>query len=139
MGCIFLLIASVIKVHNHKYFNLKTMKTFKSLFTLTFLSLLSFSLIADTSTVKLEKAVEHQIEDYVATLNPADFDQAATIYTNLLVKDADGFIHTVDFMIADEGEIIVLSDKLEIEYHRMENYKADFVEVFEVGLLEIEG
>jgi len=111
------------------------MKLFKtSLLTLTFLSIISLSAFADTTSVSTTTLIS-KIEQYVSTIDQ-DTAQDATLYSHFLVKE-DGFIYSVDFILTASGDIIVLSKDDEIEYYRVDEFNADHIQKYPVAVADI--
>ena len=113
---------------------MKSLKT--TILSLSFLFSLSFSAIADTSSVAIEDFMMTEIEDYLSTQKINNQKSTATVYSDFLVKDADGFIYTIDFLITNDCELIVLSAELEEEYYRINHYNITQLKTLEVSIAE---
>ena len=112
------------------------MKTFKSsLLTLAFLSIISLSAFADTTSVDESATLINKIENYISTIDQNQ-NTGATLYTHFLVKE-NGFIYSVDFMLTETGEIIVLSKEDEEEFYSMDSFSADHIEKYQVAVADI--
>lgn len=112
------------------------MKNFKSsLMTLAFLSIISFSAFADTTSVDESATLINKIENYVSTIDKSQND-GTILYSHFLVKE-DGFIYSVDFMLTETGDIIVLSKDYEEEFYRVDTFNADHIEKYQVAVADI--
>jgi hypothetical protein len=108
-----------------------------SIFALLIFSLFSISVFTDTLKIDSTKDLNTKIEQYVKTINQSQIDNSATIYTHFLVKE-EGFIHTVDFMVTNNGEITILANDIEEEYYRVDSFNAKLVEKYTVTIPTIE-
>jgi hypothetical protein len=112
------------------------MKYFKSsLLTLAFLSIISLSAFADTTSVDESATLINKIENYISTIDQ-DKSAGATLYAHFLVKE-NGFIYSVDFMLTETGEIIVLSKDDEEEFYRVDSFNADHIEKYNIAVADI--
>ena len=107
------------------------------LFTLLVFSMFSISAFADTLNIESTKELKTKIEQYVTTIDQAEMDGSATIYTHFLVKE-EGFIYTVDFMVTSNGNITILTKDIEEEYYRVDLFNANLVEKYTVPVPTIE-
>lgn len=113
------------------------MKTLKiSFLSLAFFSCLSISLFADTSSVTDEASFMLEIENYISTLDYTPQESVAMVYTDFLVKDQEGFIYKIDFIISDNCELIVISTELEEEYYSIDHYNVSQLKTSEVAIAE---
>ena len=108
-----------------------------STFTLLIISMFSISAFADTLNIKNTKELQTKIEQYVNTVDQAEMDGSATIYTHFLVKE-EGDIYTVDFMVTSNGKITILTKDIEEEYYRVDLFNANLVEKYTVAVPTIE-
>ena len=117
--------------------NTKKLKHMKNLlystFTLLIFSMFSMSAFADTLTFDISKELRTKVEQYVKTIDQPEMDGSATIYTHFLVKE-EGDIYTVDFMVASNGKITILTKELEDEYYRVDLFNAKHVEKYSVAI-----
>ena len=111
------------------------MKYFKSLIiAFALLSISSFSANADTLDIENIKDITSKVEKYISTLDQSNTAGTATVFVNLLVSQ-NGDLHTVDFMVTDEGEVVILSNEYEEEYYRVETFSSRFVQKYTVSVL----
>ena len=111
------------------------MKYFKSLIiAFALLSISSFSANADTLDIENIKDITSKVEKYISTIDQSNTAGTATVFVNLLVSQ-NGDLHTVDFMVTDEGEVVILSNEYEEEYYRVETFSSRFVQKYTVSVL----
>lgn len=113
------------------------MKYLKSIIiAFTFLTIFSFSANADTLDIENVKGITANIENYISTIDQSNTAGSATVFVNLLISQ-NGDLYTVDFMVTDEGEIVILSQEFEEEYYRVDAYSPRFVEKYTVTVSTI--
>jgi hypothetical protein len=113
------------------------MKYLKSIIiAFTFLTIFSFSANADTLNIENIKDITSNIEEYISTVDQTNTAGYATIYVNLLMTQ-NGDLHTVDFMVTDEGEVVILSNEYEDEFYRVETFSSKLVEKYTVSISTI--
>jgi hypothetical protein len=113
------------------------MKYLKSLIiAFTFLTIFSFSANADTLDIKNVKGITSNIENYLSTVGQTNTAGYATIYVNLLITQ-NGDLYTVDFMVTDDGEVVILSKEYEDEFYRVETFSSKLVEKYTVSISTI--
>ena len=114
------------------------MKTLKiSLLSLTLACCFSLSLSANVVSTDMNTAFMDEINEYVSTIEMANTKSEAVLYSNFLTKDEEGFIYTIDFVISDECEIIVLSVELEEEFHKINQYNVEALKTKKLSIAEI--
>ena len=113
------------------------MKNLKSLIiAFTLLSIFSFSANADTLKIESVKGLTSNIEKYISTIDQSNTEGSATIHVNLLISQ-NGDLYTVDFMVSDDGEVVILSKEFEEEYYSVETFSSRFVEKYTVSVSTI--
>ena len=113
------------------------MKYLKSLIiAFTFLTIFSFSAHADTLDIENVKGITSNIEKYMSTLDQSNTAGSATVFVNLLISE-NGDLYTVDFMVTDEGKVVILSKEFEDEYYRVDTFSSRFVEKYTVSVSTI--
>lgn len=113
---------------------MKHLKT--SILAIALFSIFSISAFADSLTVHNTKTLSTVIENYVSTLDQSIEDGSAQIFTHFLVKE-EGFIYSVDFMLTNSGEIIVLSKEDEKEYYRVDGFNAEHMGTYSIPVTNI--
>ena len=113
------------------------MKNLKSaLFALAFISIFTFSANADTTNTENVKELTSNIEKFISTLDQTNATGSATIFVNLLVSQ-DGDLYNVDFMVADDGEVVILSKEFEEEFYKVDTFSTRFLEKYTVAVTNI--
>ena len=114
------------------------MKTLKiSALSLILSCLFSFSLSADVISEDMNTAFMQEIKEFVSTLDMQASESEATLYSKFITKDADGFIYSIDFLIADDCEIILLSAELEEEFYRINRFNIEDLQTKTLTIAEI--
>jgi hypothetical protein len=115
------------------------MKTLRiSVLSILLASCLSFSLNANVVSADMNTAFLQEIKEYVSTLDVQETESEALLFSQFITKDAEGFIYTIDFVVADDCEIIVLSVELEEEYYRINGYNVDDLKTKALSIAEIQ-
>ena len=100
-----------------------TMKYLKSL--LVAMLLMSTVAIYASSNTSGNATVTNKIESYLNSINYEHANDEATVFSNLILKENEDLI-TVDFMVTEDDEIVVLSKDFEEEYYRVELYNSNY-------------
>lgn len=92
-----------------------------------------FATAANAGTTKCEEeaVVPCQIETYLTAVDFSQKTETVTIFSNFLVKEK-GELYNVDFMVSENGEIIVISKEYEEEFYRVDEYNSNFMEQYTV-------
>ncbi len=98
------------------------MKISNSFLCLVFL-LSTFTTFASTASMEIEApdTVSSKIESYLSTIDFNSDEELVTIFSNFLINE-NGDLYTVDFMITENEEIVVLSMDYEEEYYKVDSY-----------------
>ena len=113
------------------------MKLINSLFlTITFLSVTSIGLFAHGAKDAKAVGVDSKIDTYLTSIDYHNTKETATIFVNFIVAENDN-LYTVDFMVTENDEVIVLSKTEEDEFYRVDKYNANFMSQYSVPVSSI--
>ena len=91
--------------------------------------LVSFSTTLTAGSIKCEEGavVPCEIESYLEDSGFNYNASSATIFSNFIVKENND-LYTIDFMVTEDNELIILSKEFEEEYYKVEHYSSKFME-----------
>ncbi len=113
------------------------MKLIKScLMTLTLAALISTISFAHSPHGEDHPEVETNITKYLDSAELALQKGSVLVITNFIVKE-HGEIYSVDFLVTDNREVIILSKKKDDEYYRVSTYNPQFVKQYSVPVSDI--
>lgn len=77
------------------------------------------------------------IESYLSSVDYENTEETVDIFTELLIVENDD-LYTVDFMVTEEGEVIILSKEFEEEYYKVKNYSTVLLKKYtsEVAMIQ---
>jgi hypothetical protein len=95
---------------------------------LTIVLMSSSSLLTAGSTKCAEgKVVPCEIESYLEDSGFNYNASSATIFSNFIVKENDE-LYTIDFMVTEDNELIILSKNLEEEFYKVDSYSSKYMQ-----------
>ena len=98
------------------------MKILKSiLVSFAFLFIFTLSAFAHTTKVDHHSEVTSKIENYLSSVDYLNSKGSVSIFVNFLVSEK-GDLFTIDFMVDENDEIVVLSKEYEDEYYRVDSF-----------------
>jgi len=115
------------------------MKLIKSVLVIfTFLSIFSFSVLANPHNSEEHTAeVTSKIENYLSTIDYSNNGDSVTVFVNFIISE-HGDLYSVDFMVSEKEEIVVLSKELEDEFYRVDSlFNSKFVKKYSVPVTNI--
>lgn len=93
---------------------------------------------ANTNPVhcKNKDASVSAIEIYLSSIGYDNETEVAEIFVDFLVMENDD-LYTVDFMVDEKGEIIVLSKEFEEEYYKVNTYSTKLMKKYSSAVAQI--
>jgi len=85
----------------------------------------SFTFFSSPNSIKIktETSVVSKIESYLSSVYTSNKAATVTVFSDFLIKE-NRDIYSIDFMLTDKGELIILTKEIEQEYYKMETFSA---------------
>ena len=113
------------------------MKYVKSALVASFMLLIiSFSSFANETNATSIMSLTSKIENYLSSLDQPIIKGCASIFVDLKVSDK-GHLYNVDFLVSDEGKIVILSNIHEGEFYSVDRVSTKFVKKYSVPIVLI--
>jgi len=111
------------------------MKNIVLILTAVFFSYSSM-LIAGSPKVEKSSTVSSEIESYLEQSGFTYDSGSATIFTNFIVKENND-LYTIDFMVTEDNELIILSKDLEEEFYRVDHFTSEYMKKHVVPVAKV--
>ena len=98
---------------------------------------LSLNASSEVTPTVTEDITTIEIKAFLSTLDCNKGKDPASIFIDLLVKE-NGEIYTIDFMVTEEGNIIVLSKEVEEEYYKIQSFSTKKLKQYALPVALIE-
>ena len=100
-----------------------------------FLSAASTNASAPALNNYCENAIMHEINSFIQDEFHSE-SESNVVFHNFLVNQS-GDLYTVDFMLTQEGETVILDSAFELEFYKVNGHSTEILKYYECDSVEI--
>ena len=84
-----------------------------------------------------DMSIHENINSYLSTINYELEDETVGVFSDFLVVENED-LYNVDFMLSDDGEVMILSKEYEVEFYKVDHYSTQFLKTQTIKIAKVE-